>query len=258
MENFNTYSERFDNSVNRLITPLKNDYTTAAISLFLILYAGIIAPKLPNGVLRWFNHWLVQIALFFAIVLVSGKNPTVALIAAVAVLVTLMVANNQITINIASSNMSERFASKINDVKHYDGELPNAPGWSVESSDVDIINDSADGVDGVLDDCLAFHDADISLNKNSNIEGGAITSRNSPASVNSYDDSYEPDDAILAQNPGQSLEPFVNDYDVMGVHADMDENSNMSLDDTSSSSSSSNTLIQSQCGVPIHNQNQER
>lgn len=250
MEKFNTYSEQFDTSVNRLIKPLKNDYATAAISLFLILYAGIIAPKLPSYVLRWFNHWLIQVGLFFAIVLVSGKNPTVALITAVAVLVTLMVANNQITINVASSNMSERFASKLNDVKHYEGELPQAPGWSVESSDVDMLNDSADGVDGILDDCLAFHDADLSLNKNSNIDGGAITSRNSPALVNSYDDSYEPDDALLAQNPGQSLEPFVNDYDIVGVHADMDENSNMSFDDTSSSSSSV-----TQCGVPIHNQN---
>lgn len=91
-------ANNFDKTIDGYLDPIKNEYITAGVSLFLILYAAVIAPKLPPHVIKWFDNWVVQVALFFAIVYISNKNVTVALIAAVAVLITLMVVNNQIII----------------------------------------------------------------------------------------------------------------------------------------------------------------
>lgn len=87
---------RTNNYENNYLSVFLNDAcVVGTISLFLILYAVLIAPRLPNCVLRWFNNWIVQIALFFAIVYISTQNITLALITTIAVLITLMVANNQ-------------------------------------------------------------------------------------------------------------------------------------------------------------------
>src|SRR5271169_4404592 len=104
---------KFDDQVDSYLSFLKNEYVAAAVSLFLIIYAGVIAPKLSPNVLSLFDNWVVQIAMFFAIVYVSKQNATVALIAAVAVLVTLMVVNSKITVRMQPPT-SEHFCSTKN------------------------------------------------------------------------------------------------------------------------------------------------
>lgn len=125
-----TYANRdensFDKSVSGALSFLNNEYVVAAISLFLILYAGVIAPKLPMNVLQFFDNWIVQLALFFAIVYISNKNATIALIAAIAVLVTMMVVNNQISLKFAINNAqngAEAFCNKkgYNDYNPFKG-----------------------------------------------------------------------------------------------------------------------------------------
>lgn len=85
--------ESFDNTVKNYLGFLDNEYVSAGLSLFLILYAGVAAPKLPQQVVQLFDNTLVKLFVFFLIVYVSRKNPTVAIIAAVAVLVSLMTLN---------------------------------------------------------------------------------------------------------------------------------------------------------------------
>jgi len=100
----------FDKTVSGYLEPFNNEYIKAAVALFLILYAGIIAPKLPTHVLKFFDNFLVKIVVFFAIVWVSKKDPTVAIIASIAVLVTLMIANNQLTLqNVSDQVKKESF-----------------------------------------------------------------------------------------------------------------------------------------------------
>jgi hypothetical protein len=86
----NLSADNFDTQVNDY---LNNKYVVLGILFFLILYAAIIVPKLRPQTLRFFNNWVVKIALFFAIVYISTKNVPIALITAVAVLVTLAAAN---------------------------------------------------------------------------------------------------------------------------------------------------------------------
>lgn len=92
----------FDQTVNSYLEPLQNEYIRAALALFLILYAGVVAPKLPANILKWFDNIFVKIVVFFTIVWISKKDPSVALIASIAVLVTLMIANNQFNMQTTS------------------------------------------------------------------------------------------------------------------------------------------------------------
>lgn len=101
-------SNQFDRTVSNLLSPLDNEYVSAGLSLFLILYASVIAPKLPDNVLKYFQNPFVQILMFFIIVFVAQENATIALLVAVAVLVTLMVVNNQIVIkNVMRENFDD-------------------------------------------------------------------------------------------------------------------------------------------------------
>ena len=112
------YHEHEENSLGLF---LNDACVVATISVFLILYAAIIAPKLPNCVLKWFNNWIVQIALFFAIVYISTKNSTIALITTIAVLVTLMVANNRIMLKkISKPTNVEKFSATCNRTSQID------------------------------------------------------------------------------------------------------------------------------------------
>jgi hypothetical protein len=87
MERFNKFSTTFDDRTGKL---LKHDYLIAFISIFLILYAGLVAPKLPAYILKWFDYKVVQLIFFFLIAFVCQKKPTVAVLAAVGFMVTLM------------------------------------------------------------------------------------------------------------------------------------------------------------------------
>jgi hypothetical protein len=83
-------SDQFDNAFKNYLGFLDNEYVSGALSLFLILYAGLAAPRLPGRVAALFDNTFFKLLIFFLIVYVSRRNPTVALIAAIAVMVSLL------------------------------------------------------------------------------------------------------------------------------------------------------------------------
>jgi hypothetical protein len=179
MANIANISNTIDKSVDDYVGIFLNDeYVKAAISLFLILYAGVIAPKLPSSILKWFDNWVVQIALFFAIVYISNKNATIALIASVAVLVTLMVANNQIGLKLML-NKSEGFASMNNEVNGYDEGHDFLANQNTDYLPEQLAEQNQDGIQGLVDDCVSQHDNSLAGMDNA-IQGGAITSVGGP------------------------------------------------------------------------------
>ena len=82
--------ESFDNIVKNYTTWLDNPYVSGALIVFLIVYASMAAPRLPMYVAKLFDYTLVKLLMFFLIVYVSKKNATVALVAAVALMVSIM------------------------------------------------------------------------------------------------------------------------------------------------------------------------
>lgn len=84
--------ESFDNAVKKTLSfiDFNNDYVKSGIALFLVLYSGIAAPRLPESIAKLFDYTLVKLLIFFMIVYVARQDPTIAIIASVAVLVSLM------------------------------------------------------------------------------------------------------------------------------------------------------------------------
>jgi hypothetical protein len=61
--------------------------------VFLVLYASIAAPKLPRYVAKLFDNTLFKLVILFLIAYVSRKNPTVALVAALGLMISIMTLN---------------------------------------------------------------------------------------------------------------------------------------------------------------------
>jgi hypothetical protein len=220
----------FDNKVDSYLGFLKNEYVTAGVSLFLILYAGVIAPKLPANVLKWFENWIVQVALFFAIVYISNKNATVALIAAVAVLVTLMIANNQITLRMATEAVAaERFSVQ-------DGNN----GYMLEPTDQSVFqyqNDSnnisyMDDIDGVMDEDIEVHDFVMAgmCHAVAELPMAVVSSSNNVASMRApeYTPGHTPEHTleIMPDIMPENLEEIINKAsEISGINEEQDAES---------------------------------
>ena len=74
---------------------LSNEYVLTSLKVFLALYAAMAAPRLPSEVLNLFSNPLVKIAWAAVIVILATKKPDLALIVAVAFVVTLETLNKQ-------------------------------------------------------------------------------------------------------------------------------------------------------------------
>lgn len=66
-----------------------NPYLSGAISVFLVLYASLAAPKLPPFIASMFENTLFKILIFFLILAVRSYNPTVALLVAIGFLISM-------------------------------------------------------------------------------------------------------------------------------------------------------------------------
>jgi len=74
---------------------LRNDYVTAVVALFVVLYASNVAPRLPEVVMDLFNNPVFKVFVLFLVAFVANKNPAVALLVSIAFMVTLNMVNRQ-------------------------------------------------------------------------------------------------------------------------------------------------------------------
>jgi hypothetical protein len=132
---------------------IRNDYLHGALTLFAILYASTIAPRLPQHVYSWFDNKFVQFLSFFAIVMVTVKNMYVAFILAFSLIVTITISQYWNTLH----NSAESFISM--------NQLSNVLPWSSPSI-------SSPKITGVVPDdlehvALSSHDSNIDNNDDS-------------------------------------------------------------------------------------------
>ena len=85
---FGTISTKIDNLFN-------NKYFFSTLSLFLVMYGGLAAPKLPITVTKYFDMPVVRVLVFFLIAYLSTKNQSLALITAVGLVITLQTLSKQ-------------------------------------------------------------------------------------------------------------------------------------------------------------------
>ena len=91
------------NSVQKLamrsLKVLDNKYVAGTVRVFLILYAGLIAPKLPTGLAKLFQNAAFKVLVLFLIVYVGMKDATVALLVAVGFTVSMVTLNKLETVS---------------------------------------------------------------------------------------------------------------------------------------------------------------
>ena len=76
--------------LNKALSMLdENAHASATLGLFLVLYAGLAAPKLPKNVAMLFDNSAFKLTIMFLIAYMSSKNSSVAIVATVALVVSM-------------------------------------------------------------------------------------------------------------------------------------------------------------------------
>ena len=68
---------------------LSNKYVTTGISVILVLYAALLGPNLPPVIQKLFTNTIFRIIVLFMVVITANKEPKVAIMIAVAFILTL-------------------------------------------------------------------------------------------------------------------------------------------------------------------------
>ena len=85
---------------------LGNPYINTAVKVFIGLYAALAAPELPPSIILLLDSTIVRVLWAFLIVFLTLGDPGIALMAAIAFIVTLQLANKYKLIN-SSLSISE-------------------------------------------------------------------------------------------------------------------------------------------------------
>jgi len=97
-------------SVDNLNVLFENNTVKTVVSLLLALYAGAAAPVLPNAVINFFDTVVGKLLFTFLIAFVASRDVQVAIMMAVAFVVTLSIANDRkIEEAFANYNNNEMF-----------------------------------------------------------------------------------------------------------------------------------------------------
>jgi hypothetical protein len=98
---------------NQILEPMRsffeNKTVTLVATLLLALYAALAAPALPNKVIMFFDTIVGRLLFIFLIAFVASRNVQVALMIAVAYVVTLSVLNQRYAENFANAKSREHF-----------------------------------------------------------------------------------------------------------------------------------------------------
>ena len=116
MDTVNTISKTISKNMPKTVTKvLKHKQVSLVITLLIALYAGLAAPALPNVLVRAADSIPGKLVFLFIIAYMASKDIPVALMIAVAFVVTLHVANKRTT---------ELY---MNSLERFNGEDPPPP-----------------------------------------------------------------------------------------------------------------------------------
>ena len=100
---------------NKAMDLLDNKYVKAVLYIILILYASVIAPKLPNWIMPYLEEPLFKIFIVLLIGLLATKDPTAAIIATIGVTVTYLFIKDYKYTNIIKNITN----NEIKDIKEF-------------------------------------------------------------------------------------------------------------------------------------------
>ena len=140
--------EVIDNLTSMITTNLEmvnnNKILSSVIGLFLILYAALAAPKLPKSVTLWFDNMWFKLGFMFLIAYMATKDPSVAIISAVALLVTLQTLSAQKTTENVIQSVQAKVESFADIVKLKEKLITAESRAEVRSSQAEVRSSQAE------------------------------------------------------------------------------------------------------------------
>ena len=76
------YLTSYNDRVNSALSPLDNKNVTAVLSLAFLAFGALVAPKLPDYALKWFEFVPFKIAVMSLIVWTANHDPGLAIMIA--------------------------------------------------------------------------------------------------------------------------------------------------------------------------------
>ena len=120
-----------------------NQIASIVLGLFLALYAALAAPNLPSSVTEVFKNSLFRLAVMFLIVYMATKDVAIAIITAIAFLVTLQTLVSQETANSVVAAVEQKVQANIE-------KFASVPAKSSDNYDDDIEDYSLSNSDQLL------------------------------------------------------------------------------------------------------------
>ena len=114
---------------------IEDPYVAGGLKLFLVLYAGMIAPKLPNFIVKLFKNAVVKMLVLFLIVYTGIKDPMMSLMIAVGFTLTMVNLNRLET------------AKDVHDLLDAVVDVPQ-----------ELLNEIVDGAQGLVNEATDFTD----------------------------------------------------------------------------------------------------
>lgn len=133
MDTVNDFSRSVDNFLKNVYS---NKTANAVIGLFLVLYAGLAAPKLPRSVAKIFGNPVFKFVFLFLIAYMSSRNISVAIIASVA----LAISMQTFSYHQATKKVQDVVEEEINRIQ--------------ENSDIEVTDTDVEPVEEVNDETL--------------------------------------------------------------------------------------------------------
>ena len=115
-------SEEFNKQVNGVFTVIdSNRVLSTVLGLFIALYASLAAPILPRALTKFFKSTWFRLVFMFIIAYIATKDPSVAIISAVALLVTLQTLHAQETTNTVLASVEQKITENFQNFAQVDG-----------------------------------------------------------------------------------------------------------------------------------------
>lgn len=149
--------DKFTTTMNgSLDTFYGNDNTTALFGLFLVLYAGLVAPKLPKSVAKIFSFTIFRLIFLFLIVDMSRRNTSLAIIATVALVISMQTLSHHQTKNKMNKVIKKEIEDGFENIDSENGEIVE-----IDDETLTKLHEEDEYLTSVVDEVVGIDDEDL-------------------------------------------------------------------------------------------------
>jgi hypothetical protein len=196
---------------------LENQYVSTSLAVFLVLYGGLAAPKLPKSMLNLFSNPIFRMLVIFLIAYTSSKNHSIALVATIVLILIMQESNDEKQVEVAVTNSVVNVDSTSKAVvtkKKFNMDEEESKG---ESEVIHILKDKSTITEAQLVSTI-INDEITKLQVNNNVSQNTNTNNN-VAEVISETESVVPEVEKVIESPTRPVaesvpEPIDNTKDI--------------------------------------------